>query len=358
MRRAHHRSRWKRRRVTLLAVVVVLVGLAAYAGVSVAGLHDVPHAKPNTTEPLPPSTSTSSPPASTSTTTQPPADRIGSYATATTSIDVADASTSASTVQTTIWFPADHGSSGLVPDRASAPYPMIVFSQGYEVAVAQYSSLLSSWASAGFVVAAPTYPHTATSDPADLDEADIVNHPADLRLVLSSLVADSSHPGWVLSGMINGDEIGLAGHSDGGEVSLAVADNTCCRYTGVKALAVLSGAELTSFGGEYFPGTSPPLLVVQGNADTVNPPACSAQIFDSAPQPKYYLDLLGAGHLTPYIQPTAYEGVVARTTTAFFAAELAGQAAELAALPSVADVGNVATLTTAPATTGDCPGAP
>jgi predicted dienelactone hydrolase len=235
---------------------------------------------------------------------------------------------------------------------------MIVFSQGYEVAVAQYSSLLSSWASAGFVVAAPTYPHTATSDPADLDEADIVNHPADLRLVLSSLVADSSHPGWVLSGMINGDEIGLAGHSDGGEVSLAVADNTCCRYTGVKALAVLSGAELTSFGGEYFPGTSPPLLVVQGNADTVNPPACSAQIFDSAPQPKYYLDLLGAGHLTPYIQPTAYEGVVARTTTAFFAAELAGQAAELAALPSVADVGNVATLTTAPATTGDCPGAP
>lgn len=347
MRRAHHRARWKRRRVALPAVIL-LIGLAVYAGVSVAGLHDPPHAKPNSTEPLPPSTST----------TQPATDRIGSYDTATTTTEVTDASTSALKVPISIWFPAQPSRSGLVPDRARAPYPMIVFSQGYELAVAQYSSLLSSWASAGFVVAAPTYPHTDTSDPEDLDEADIVNHPADLRLVLSSLVGDSSRPGWILSGMINADEIGLAGHSDGGDVSLAVADNTCCRYIGLKALAVLSGAELVSFGGQYFSGTSPPLLVVQGNDDTVNAPACSAQIYDGAPQPKYYLDLLGAGHFTPYIEPSEYEGVVASTTTAFFAAELAGQAAALAALPSVADVGNVSSLTTAPATTGNCPGAP
>jgi len=281
--------------------------------------------------------------------------------TGSTTIAVPDATTPASTIPVTIWFPAEQGSPGTVPDPVHAPYPMIAFSQGFELTVAQYSSLLSAWASAGFVVAAPTYPHTDPTNPTDLDEGDIVNHPADLRLAISSLLADSSHPGSILSGLINGTEIGLAGQSDGGDVSLATGDNTCCRYPGVKALAILSGAELTSFGGEYFTPTSPPLLVVQGDDDTVNAPACSAQIYDGAPLPKYYLDLLGAGHTTPYIEPSQYESVVVKVTTDFFAAELYGQGVAAAAMTGAANVANVSTLTVggaAPATTGTCLGAP
>ena len=48
--------------------------------------------------------------------------------------------------------------------------------------------------------------------------------------------------------------MGIAGQSDGGDVSLATADNTCCYDPAIKAVAVFSGAELSSFGGTYFAG--------------------------------------------------------------------------------------------------------
>jgi len=55
----------------------------------------------------------------------------------------------------------------------------------------------------------------------------------------------------MLSGLIDPTEIGVVGHSDGADVSLAVATNTCCRDPRVEAAAILSGAELASFGGSY-----------------------------------------------------------------------------------------------------------
>lgn len=349
----------------MAAAVVVLAGLVAYGSFSVLGRsgewaarHPPPTTPPGGSPTTSPPTSSAAP---STETTPSPATTIGSYAIGTVSMTVPGPSTEQTTIPVTIWFPAEHGPSGLVPDSAGGPYPMIAFSQGYEVTVSQYAGLLSAWASAGFVVAAPTYPHTAPTDPGDLDEGDIVNHPADLRTVISSLLADSSHPGSLLSGLIDGRAIGLAGHSDGGDVSLATADNTCCRYPGVKAVAVLSGAELTSFGGEYFASPSPPILVVQGDDDTVNAPACSAQIYDDAPAPKYYLDLLGAGHYTPYVTAGAYEAVVAKVTTGFFAAELYGKPTALSSVSATADVPNVANLIvggTAPPATGTCPGAP
>jgi dienelactone hydrolase len=200
-----------------------------------------------------------------------------------------------------------------------------VFSQGFDITTQEYATLITDWASAGFVVAAPTYPHTDPSPPTLLDESDIVNHPADLQAVITAVVAAGHQSGAALAGLINADEIGLVGQSDGGDVSLAVADNSCCRYPGVKAAAILSGAELSSFGGQYFTTPGPPILIVQGSTDTVNPPICSVQAYNAAPTPKYYLDLLGASHLDPYTEPGSYETVVARVTTAFFDAELAGR---------------------------------
>ena len=87
---------------------------------------------------------------------------------------------------TAVFYPvrgiAAAGGPDAQPDRTHAPYPLLVFSQGYDLSVQAYSTLLTDWASAGFVVAAPTYPHTDPSDQRALDENDITNHPADLRL--------------------------------------------------------------------------------------------------------------------------------------------------------------------------------
>jgi dienelactone hydrolase len=278
-------------------------------------------------------------------------------------------------LRTEIWYPAVERTEKLVPDVAGAPYPLIVFSQGFDLAVSAYSSLLGQWAAAGFMVAAPTYPFT--SPPAPLDEADILNHPAELRSVIAALTNGSRHTGSSLSDLVDKREIGIAGQSDGGDVSLAAAYNTCCYDPAVKAVAVLSGAELSSFGGAYFTGPQAPLLVAQGTFDIVNPPGCSAQLYDNAREPKWYLDLPGADHLAPYsgvnapesgplaLKDAVYRRVVAKVTTDFFEAELSAappaRFTTTRRLAAAGDIPSVAELTSgprAPIAAGYCPGAP
>ena len=236
-----------------------------------------------------------------------------------------------------------------------------MFSQGYDLSVQAYATLLTGWASAGFVVAAPTYPDTDPSDQHSLDENDITNHPADLRYVITTLLDASHESGSPLSGLIDANAIGVVGHSDGADVALAVAADTCCQDPRVKAAAILSGAELASFGGRYAFSGGVALLVAQGSADTINLPACSAQIYNAAAPPKYYLDLLGAPHEPPYADPGPDQQIVARVTTDFFDAELAGQTAALAAMTTDGSVGGRSSLTAStvsPQEPGTCPGAP
>ena len=250
---------------------------------------------------------------------------------------------------TAVFYPvrgvAADGGPGAQPDRTHAPYPLLVFSQGYDLSVQAYSTLLTDWASAGFVVAAPTYPHTDPSDQSGLDENDITNHPADLRYVITSLLAAAHGSGSLLSGLIDANEIGVVGHSDGADVALAVAADTCCQDPRVKAAAILSGAELASFGGRYAFSGAVPLLITQGNADTINLPACSAQIYDAAgisqvlPRPS-------RARRTSFPMPTRAR--ISRSSpsviTDFFDAELAGRTAALAAMTTDGNMGGRSTL--------------
>ena len=52
-------------------------------------------------------------------------------------------------IPTSVWYPAD---------KTHGPYPLVVFAHGYGVGPGSYGALLSRIASAGYVVAAPTYP--------------------------------------------------------------------------------------------------------------------------------------------------------------------------------------------------------
>ena len=287
----------------------------------------------------------------------------GTYRVATTALDVVNPAVTSSRreLRVTVWFPAALLSTGHGTGRFLPPFPLLVFSQGYDVPVPAFGALIEDWASAGFVVAGPTYPRTDASDPAGLDENDIVNHPSDLRAVVSAVLSRAQQRGSPLWGLVDTGEVGLVGQSDGADVSLAVAENSCCQDPRVKAAAVLSGAELASFGGAYFVAPGVPLLVVQGTADSINPPGCSVQAYDHDPGSKYYLDLLGAGHLPPYVDVGTDQLVVARVTTDFFAAELGGQRGGTAAMASDGDVTGVAQLSdagTAPLPAGSCPGAP
>lgn len=264
---------------------------------------------------------------------------------------------------TTIWYPETGGQR-----------PMLVFSQGFWEPVSAYHVLLTDWASAGFVVAAPTYPHTnppphphTPSTPTGTnvrDADDIYQHPADLRFVVRSVLANARRSGTVLSGRVDPAEVGLVGQSDGGDVSLAVAADSADFTPEVKAVAVLSGAELADFfGGTYFTPKLPgvPLMAVQSRTDDTNFPSCSVQLYDDAPQPKWYLQLTGVSHLGGYTTPPS-RTVVAKVTTRFFDAELGHEPSAMDGVTSVADtaVSSISSRSAAPAQPGtpDCDATP
>lgn len=222
--------------------------------------------------------------------------------------------TSFRALPTKVRFPVAPSGS-MAPGRA--PFPLVVFSQGFDESARAYAGLLDAWVRAGYVVAAPTYPFTDPSSAQGVNESDIVNHPADLRFVIASLERLARNPSSRLHRVLDPRRVAIAGQSDGGDVTLAVAANSCCRDPAVRAAIILSGAELASFGGTYYGRGSVPLLVTQGSKDTINPPACSAQVYDRAPQPKYYLDISGAGHLPPYVSSGPIRAGVERATIAF-----------------------------------------
>jgi len=268
---------------------------------------------------------------------------------------------------TTVRYPATGAPGGAdqpggTPLAAGAPYPLVVFSQGFNIDPEAYSLLLDAWAAAGYVVADPAYPFTSPTSPGGPVRTDIVNHPADLSYVITALLGDSATRGDTLSGLVDPGEVGVIGHSDGGDVSLAAASNTCCHDRRIKAAVILSGAQYAGFPGTYTATPAVPLLVVQGTADTdLNPPSCSIQLYDAAAPPKYYLSMLGQDHTSAYLYAGQSLNVVVTVTVAFLDAYLKHSAPQLAAIGADGNVAGVATVTAAASVgppTGSCPDAP
>jgi|SRR5579862_1040911 len=198
---------------------------------------------------------------------------------------------------------------------ASGPHPLIVFAHGFGLTPGTYAALLNAWTQAGYVVAAPIFPLTNTHAPDGPNESDLINQPRDVSFVISKLVSLSSRDHGVLAGKIQAARIAVAGQSDGGVTALAVAYDSRFRDHRIRAAIIMSGARLGGMGP--FPRRGPPLLAIQGTADTTNAPARTAAYFSLAPKPKYLLWLIGAAHLPPYTSEQPQLSVVEQTTLAF-----------------------------------------
>lgn len=244
-----------------------------------------------------------------------------------------------------IRYPRARGPGG--PRPARGPFPVIMFAPGFMQCDSPYSDLLNAWVSAGYVVAAVNFPRTDCRVGAAAYEPDLVNQPADMSYALSSLLALAGQRGNLLSGLLNTRQVGAAGQSDGGDTVAALAANACCADHRLRAVAVLSGAEWPPMPGPYFPAGAgagagagaPPMIFVQGSADTVNPPWTSVQLYRADHEhARYYLDLFGATHTVPYWGTNKVERIVARVTLAFFDRYLLGAAS---ALPVMTSAGNV-----------------
>jgi predicted dienelactone hydrolase len=194
---------------------------------------------------------------------------------------------------------------------------LIIFGHGFTVTPLIYARLLQSWAAAGYVVAAPVFPLENENAPGGPDESDLINQPADMSYVISALLSATNARSGPLRGLIDPARIAVTGQSDGGDTALALAYNSSFRDRRVSAVIALAGAEMPGVGGYSFPRGTPPLLAVQGTADTINPPRLTDAFFGAAQRPKFRLNLPGSEHLPPYSDQQPQLAIVQGVTTAF-----------------------------------------
>lgn len=186
---------------------------------------------------------------------------------------------------TTVWYPAQ-GVAGGAARSGAAPaagrFPLILLSHGLTGLPAYFAPVGTRWAAAGFVVAAPAYPHTRNGAP-HFDVTDVVNQPADASYVITQVLArDPAH--------IDPVAIAAAGHSAGGYTTTGLLSSH--RDARLRAAIVVAGALL---GGSYT-GPAVPALFVHGDADQTVPYENGRSAYDTLPWPKAFLTVEGGDH--------------------------------------------------------------
>lgn len=235
------------------------------------------------------------------------------------------------------------------------PWPLVVFSHGLGGSGPAYTATLRVWASAGYVVVAPTYPLSSSATPGGASFVDLPNQPADVSVLVDWVVAGAEGAPWAAS--VDTERVGLAGHSMGGFTSLAAGYNPCCLDDRVDAVAEWAGGYLPAL--EPAQGTEggapvddgPPLLIVHGDADGTVPYEQADATATAVGGPWWLVTLVGGPHIPPYVQGLGVpdSSVVTLTTLDLFDEFLKGDPEGTDRLETVvADAGpGVATLATA-----------
>ena len=237
---------------------------------------------------------------------------------------------------TNLWYPAS-GGAGTAPGEDAPPaagrFPVVLFSHGLTAHPADYQAMLIRWAQAGFVVAAPAYPHTAGGVTA-YDPNDIVNQPADASEVLTQLLAKDTGDD-PLNGHLDVTRVAAGGHSGGGITTIGMF--TSARDSRLKAGIVFAGTDL---GSVPFTGNPAMMLFVHGRRDDTVPYGYGRTVFAAVPWSRAMLTVTDGGHLTT---SKDFE-VTTATSTEFLRWSLYGDAAAKTRLPSPATSSGIATL--------------
>lgn len=187
------------------------------------------------------------------------------------------------------------GAGSPVDQPAAGRFPMVVFSHGLKGSPERYQAALTGWAAAGFVVVAPTFPHTSQYA-AVFRRSDIVRQPDDVRYVLAEMRRLDTTPGDPLAGHIDTTRIAAIGHSAGGYTTMGLF--TAGHDPSLRAGIIMAGW----LAPGAFAGPPATILFLQGTADPIVPAAVSRVAFNRVPWSKSYLLLRHNSHAT-YLQP-------------------------------------------------------
>ncbi|MGY1745198.1 alpha/beta hydrolase family protein [Blastococcus sp. SYSU D00695] len=219
---------------------------------------------------------------------------------------------------TTLWYPA----------TGDGPFPLVVFSHGFGSTPEAYAELLESWASQGFVVAAPAFPLTSEGSPMVVD--DVRSQPADISFVIGAVAALGDAGEDDLAGRVDPSHVLAAGHSLGASTTLGLI-TPLARDPRVTA-AMVFAVPVEGFG-TVLADPPVPLLIIHAVDDNVVAFADGEALYAGATGPKAFLQLLGGGHSAPYDSPRdARHPLVDEVSSEFLRFSTGGDEAALADL--------------------------
>jgi len=213
-------------------------------------------------------------------------------------------------------------------DLSAAPYPLVMFSHGFQGIGIQSFTLCEHLASQGFIVAAPNHEgNTIFDDSSDEEVAQIVyERPVDIVFTLGQMQAHAD-----FSSAIDPERIGIAGHSFGGYTTLVLAgaegdaeraqahcvasggEGVFCPYVEYwepgdvvgpppgaevfKAALALAPGGYGAFGDEGLLEVDLPIMIMGGDLDDMTGDEV-LPIYDALPAPKHEIMIEGAGHMS------------------------------------------------------------
>lgn len=270
-------------------------------------------------------------------------------------------------VEVLITYPAREGERGISvedapPDASSAPYPLVIYSHSYQGRADQFLAYGETLSSYGFV--------TAAIEHRDEDgwEFHLVHRPYDVLFIIEALDSLNDGP---LAGLVDGENVGLAGWSMGADTTLisggapvnlddlqawwqpCVTGGACpevdfAKLADAVALRQRLAPPLTaervwtplaeprlhglfalapcgaSFAPDSLAEIDTPTFIIGGESDGNCPYGGAVALYGGLPpQSAHFLTYLGAGHEFP--RTPLFIPVTAHYMVAFFSLTLKGQ---------------------------------
>jgi dienelactone hydrolase len=165
-------------------------------------------------------------------------------------------------------------------------HPVVLFSHGLGGLPAHFTPLAAGWAQAGFIVVAPTYPHTNAR--VRIDRGDIANQPADAAYVLHAVERLDPH--------LDATRVAAVGFSAGGTTTLGLL--RAGHDPGIRAAVSIAGRRPPS----AFGGAGVAVLFLHGDRDPTVPVTAGKLAYEAAPWPKAWVTVPGGRH-GDYLRP-------------------------------------------------------
>jgi predicted dienelactone hydrolase len=222
------------------------------------------------------------------------------------------------TLRTRLWIPSG-ACGGADP---CPPYPLFVMAHGFGGLPEKFEAFATTIAAAGFVVASPAFPLTNQDTPCGLQFTDVTAQPEDLIFVVGELLTASANAVDALFGLVDPDALTVLGHSLGGVTVEGLAHTNCCAHPPLVASILV--ADLFGFATGIWERvtTGPPVMILHGQADTTVPFNPTANnLFESLPQPRVLVGIVGAGHsdlLESQVEPPIPARAAAESATLAF----------------------------------------